>query len=54
MKTAKTNTKPYTRHAASHKAEALKLTERVGVPEAARQLGLHESQLTAPTDGQPA
>lgn len=45
MKTAKTNKKPYTRHAASYKAEALKLAERVGVPEAARQLGLHESQL---------
>lgn len=45
MKTAKPNKKPYIRPAASYKAEALKLAERVGVPEAARQLGLHESQL---------
>ena len=34
-----------TRHSAEFKAEALKLAERVGVSEAARQLGLHSSQL---------
>nr|WP_086014502.1 IS3 family transposase [Thiothrix nivea] len=45
MKTAKTDKKPYTRHSASYKAEALKLAERLGVPEAARQLGLREPQL---------
>ena len=36
MKTVKTTQKTYTRHAASHQAEALKLAERVGVSEAAR------------------
>lgn len=45
MKSSKSSKKPYTRHAASYKAEALKLAERVGFPKAARQLGLHESQL---------
>jgi len=33
------------RHNQQFKTEALALAERVGVPEAARQLGLHESQL---------
>lgn len=32
-------------HTAKFKAEALKLAERVGVAEAARQLKIHESQL---------
>ena len=34
-----------TRHAAEFKAEALKLAEKVGVNAAAKQLGLHSSQL---------
>lgn len=41
-------TKPSTsrkRHSQQYKAEALALAERVGVPAAAKQLGLHESQL---------
>jgi transposase len=41
-------TKPATsrkRHSPQYKAEALALAERVGVPTAAKQLGLHESQL---------
>src|SRR5512136_458759 len=33
------------RHSQQYKAEALALAERVGVPTAAKQLGLHESQL---------
>ena len=33
------------RHSAEFKVEALGLTERVGVAVAAKQLGLHESQL---------
>ena len=33
------------RHSQQFKTEALALAERVGVAEAARQLGLHESQL---------
>ena len=33
------------RYSPEFKAEALALAERVGVSEAARQLGLHESQL---------
>ena len=45
MKPTKPTTKPYTRRSASYKEEALKLAERVGYAEAARQLGLHESQL---------
>lgn len=41
-------TKPVTsrkRHSQQYKVEALALAERVGVPAAAKQLGLHESQL---------
>lgn len=45
MKPSKPTTKPYTRRSASYKEEALKLAERIGYAEAARQLGLHESQL---------
>jgi transposase len=33
------------RHSQAFKDEALSLSETVGVPEAARQLGLHESQI---------
>ena len=33
------------RHSQEYKSEALALAERVGVPVAAKQLGLHESQL---------
>lgn len=43
-----TETKPgisRKRHSPQYKAEALALAERVGVPAAAKQLGLHESQL---------
>ena len=45
MKATKSSKKTYTRHSVEYKTEALKLAERIGVPEAARQLGLHESQL---------
>ncbi len=45
MKSTKVSKKAYTRHSAEYKTEALKLAEQVGVPEAASQLGLHESQL---------
>ena len=45
MKPSKPTTKPYTRLSESYKAEALKLADRIGYTEAARQLGLHESQL---------
>ncbi len=43
-----TGSKPGTsrkRHSQQYKAEALALAERVGIPVAAKQLGLHESQL---------
>ncbi len=43
-----TETKPSTlrkRHSQQYKVEARALAERVGVPAAAKQLGLHESQL---------
>lgn len=33
------------RHSPQYKTEALALAERVGVPAAAKQLGIHESQL---------
>jgi transposase len=33
------------RHSEDYKTEALRLADKVGVPDAARQLGLHESQL---------
>ncbi|KMY67539.1 transposase [Desulfocarbo indianensis] len=36
---------PRRRHSAEFKVEALGLAERVGVGSAAKQLGLHESQL---------
>jgi len=45
MKSNKLASKPYTRRSASYKEEALKLADRVGYAEAARQLGLHEPQL---------
>ena len=43
-----TKTKPSKtrqRHTQQYKTESLALAEKVGVPTAARQLGLHESQL---------
>lgn len=43
-----TGTKPGTsrkRHSQQYKTEALALAERIGVSGAAKQLGLHESQL---------
>lgn len=45
-KASKTKTRR-TRHSAEYKTEALKLTETVGVSAAAKQLGLHDSQLYA-------
>ncbi|NIV49582.1 MAG: transposase, partial [Gammaproteobacteria bacterium] len=35
------------RYSAEYKAEALALAERIGVSAAARELGLHDSQLYA-------
>lgn len=35
----------YIRHSQEYKAEALKLASEIGVSKAAKQLGLHESQL---------
>ena len=35
----------YTRHSAEYKQESLKLAAQIGVAKAAKQLGLHESQL---------
>ncbi len=40
-----TNKKTRIKHSPEFKAEALKLSEKVGVAAAARQLGLHESQI---------
>tara|TARA_Y100001934_G_C11986641_1_gene601174 strand:- start:338 stop:625 length:288 start_codon:yes stop_codon:yes gene_type:complete len=40
-----TNKKTRIKHSPEFKAEALKLSEKVGVAAAAKQLGLHESQL---------
>jgi transposase len=40
-----TNKKKRIFHSPEFKAEALKLAEKVGVAAAARQLGLHESQI---------
>jgi len=37
----------YIRHSQEYKAEALKLATNLGVSKAAKQLGLHESQLYA-------
>jgi len=39
-----TNKKTRIKHSPEFKAEALKLSEKVGVAAAAKQLGLHESQ----------
>lgn len=36
---------PRTRHSQAYKDEALALAERIGVSQAAKQLGLHASQL---------
>ena len=48
MSTKTTNSKAsYTRHSAEYKQESLKLADQVGVAKAAKQLGLHESQLYA-------
>jgi transposase len=48
MSTKVTNPKAsYTRHSAEYKQEALKLATQIGVAKAAKQLGLHESQLYA-------
>ncbi|AEX22340.1 transposase [Vibrio sp. STUT-A11] len=40
-----TNNKTRIKHSPEFKTEALKLAEKVGVAEATRQLGLHESQI---------
>jgi transposase len=46
MSTKTTSSKPsYIRHSAEYKQESLKLAAQVGVAKAAKQLGLHESQL---------
>ena len=37
--------KPYTKYSVEFKTEALKLAQQVGISTAAKQLGLHESQL---------
>ena len=48
MSTRSTGNKAsYTRHSAEYKQESLKLAVQIGVPKAAKQLGLHESQLYA-------
>lgn len=39
------NKASYTRHSDEYKQESLKLAAQVGVAKAAKQLGLHESQL---------
>ncbi|WP_020560166.1 transposase, partial [Thiofilum flexile] len=36
---------PYIRHSREYKEEALKLAATIGMSKAAKQLGLHESQL---------
>ena len=38
-------TTPRRQHAPEFRAEALALAEKIGVPKAAKELGLHESQL---------
>lgn len=45
--TSKTGTKKSTRrkHSPEFRAEALSLAEKVGIPKAAKELGLHDSQL---------
>lgn len=47
MTTKRSKSKATTRkrYSEEYKAEALALAEKVGVPSAARELGLHESQL---------
>jgi transposase len=48
MSTKSTGTKAsHTRHSAEYKQESIKLAAQVGVAKAAKQLGLHESQLYA-------
>lgn len=48
MSTKSTGNKAsYTRHSAEYKQESLKLAAQIGVAKAAKQLGLHESQLYA-------
>ena len=48
MSTKSTGSKAgYTRHSAEYKHESLKLAAQIGVAKAAKQLGLHESQLYA-------
>ena len=45
--TGKTGTKKTTRrkHAPEFRAEALALAEKIGIPKASKELGLHDSQL---------
>ena len=45
--TSKAGTKKTTRrkHSPEFRAEALALAEKIGIPKAARELGLHDSQL---------
>ena len=45
--TSKTGTKKTTRrkHSPEFRAEALALAEKIGIPAAAKELGLHDSQL---------
>ena len=45
MTTKTKSSKTRQRHSQQYKTESLALAEKVGVPTAARQLGLHESQL---------
>ena len=45
MTTKATSCKIRQRHSQQYKTESLALAEKVGVPAAAKQLGLHESQL---------
>ena len=45
MTTKTTSSKTRQRHSQQYKTESLALVEKVGVPTAAKQLGLHESQL---------
>ena len=45
MTTKTTSSKTRQRHSQQYKTESLALAEKVGVPTAAKQLGLHESQL---------
>ncbi len=46
-KAAKQDKQTRNRYSDEYKSEALALADRVGVPAAARQLGIHESQLYA-------